>query len=298
MGSVDAGKKNWTILELITWGTGYLTEKHLDDARLNIELLLSHVLSLQRIQLYTKFDQPLTEEELAQFKSLLKRRLAHEPLQYIIGETSFLGLRIGVDRNVLIPRPETELLVDQALKLIRQRWTDQTQLNILDLGTGSGCIAVALAVKLPNATITAIDTSDGALSLAASNAEFHRVAERVNFMNADIARLPKELFPFPFHCILSNPPYISKDEIALVAPEVKEHEPLSALTDNGNGLKFYPEIAHFALHALTADGIVGVEHAFDQSAQVSKIFTSAGFSDEIIVKDYQGINRHLFYGSH
>jgi release factor glutamine methyltransferase len=298
LGAVQPGTKIWTILELITWGTGYLTEKNIDDARLNIELLLSHVLKLQRIQLYTKFDQPLTEQELAQFKSLLKRRLTNEPLQYILGETEFMGLRFSVDRSVLIPRPETELLVDQALLLIKQRFASEEKINILDLGTGSGCIAVSLAVKLPHASVTAVEISEGALVTAAKNAERNGVTDRITFLNGDIVGMARKTFSKSFHCIVSNPPYISQTEIALVAPEVKDYEPLNALTDNENGLKFYPEIAQIAKEALTADGFVGVEHAFDQSARVRAIFSEAGFSDEVIVKDYQGIDRHVFFCRH
>jgi len=298
LGAADSGKKIWTILELITWGTGYLAEKNIDDARLNIELLLSHILHLQRIQLYTKFDQPLSEQELALFKSLLKRRLVNEPLQYILGETEFMGLKFSVDRSVLIPRPETELLVDQALTLIKQRFFDSKELSILDLGTGSGCIAVSLAVKLPHTFVTGIDISEEALVVAARNAERNNVSDRTKFLKADMMGLKAETFPQRFQCIISNPPYISIAELTQVAPEVKEYEPVTALTDNANGLKFYPEIAHFAQAALTDDGIVGMEHAYNQSESVLEIFKSADFSDEVIVKDYRGINRHLFFCKH
>jgi release factor glutamine methyltransferase len=298
LGATDPGKKIWTILELVTWGTGYLAEKKIDDARLNIELLLAHVLQLQRIQLYTKYDQPLKEQELAQFKSLLKRRLANEPLQYILGQTEFMGLRFSVDPGVLIPRPETELLVDHALSLIKQRFAAAEQLRILDLGTGSGCIAVSLAVKLPHSVVTAVDISEAACATASRNADKNGVLDRVTILKEDMMNLKQELFPQKFHCILSNPPYVSKKEMEFVAPEVRMFEPHEALTDNENGLKFYPEIAHFAKGALTENGFIGVEHAFDQSDSVRNIFTHEGFSGEQIVKDYQGINRHIFFSGH
>ncbi len=295
MATAEPAKKQWSILDLITWGTGYLTEKNIDDARLTIELLLSRVLQLQRIQLYTKFDQPLSEAELASFKALLKRRLANEPLQYILGDTEFMGLRFLVDTNVLIPRPETELLAERAIALLKSSFPPEQPLSILDLGTGSGCIAVTLAKKLPNAQVTGIDISEGALRVAAANAELNGVQDRVHFVPGDIMAVNPGQFAQPFHCIISNPPYISSAEFAQVAPEVKEFEPSIALTDNGNGLKFYPGIAHFAIAALADGGIVAVEHAFDQSAAVRSIFTDEGFSDPEVIKDYQGIERHVLY---
>jgi release factor glutamine methyltransferase len=175
LSSAAAPKKIWSILDLITWGTDYLKEKGIDDARLTIELLLSHVLTLQRIQLYTSFDRPLSDEELARFKELLKRRLSNEPLQYIIGRTQFMGLDILVDRRVLIPRPETELLVDECVKMMKRSFPPDTPLSIIDLGTGSGCIAVALAKMLPSAQITAFDLSADALAVAQQNAELNGV---------------------------------------------------------------------------------------------------------------------------
>jgi len=295
LSSSTAAKKTWTILELINWGTGYLAEKHIDDARLTIELLLSHVLHFERIQLYTKFDQPLTESELAHFKELLKRRLLHEPLQYILGGTEFMGLKFSVDRRVLIPRPETELLVEKAVDLLKQTAAVDSAYSILDIGTGSGCIAVSMATLLPAAMVEAMDNSVDALKLALSNAEQNGVSERIRFQELDIFSCNKKTFPNKFDCILSNPPYISKDEFSLVSNDVRDFEPNTALTDNANGLKYYPDIAHFAYETLTETGIIGVEHAYDQSEQVQEIFHSEGFTDPIIVKDYQGIPRHLFY---
>jgi len=295
LSSSAAAKKTWTILELITWGTGYLTEKHIDDARLTIELLLSHVLHFERIQLYTKFDQPLTETELAQFKELLKRRLTNEPLQYILGSAEFMGLKFSVDRRVLIPRPETELLVEKALELVRPKTVTDSKYFILDIGTGSGCIAVSMAKMIPAATVDAMDISTDALEVAQKNAELNGVTERIRFHHKDIFTSDGKTFPQKFHCILSNPPYISTKEFSQVSKDVSEYEPNAALTDNANGLKYYPEIAHFAKEALTDDGIVGVEHAYDQSEQVQEIFRDEGFTNAVIVKDYQGIKRHLFF---
>lgn len=294
MASIEPAKRIWTILELITWGTGYLTEKGFDESRLTIELLLAHVLNLRRIQLYTKFDQPLREEELAAFKALLKRRLTNEPLQYITGSAEFMGLPFIVDRSVLIPRPETELLVDHAVHSLKRTFGANEPLTILDLGTGSGCIAVAMASKLPAAQVTAVDISPDAIATATINAERNGVADRIAFLTADMMSLNAEAFPSKFHCILSNPPYISTKEFAEVSADVRDYEPNIALTDNGNGLKFYPLLAHLASQLLQPGGIVGVEHAFDQSAAVRSLFTAAGFGEGEVVRDLAGIERHLF----
>lgn len=295
MSSAAAPKKIWSILDLITWGTDYLKEKGIDDARLTIELLLSHVLTLQRIQLYTSFDRPLSDEELARFKELLKRRLSNEPLQYIIGRTQFMGLDILVDRRVLIPRPETELLVDECVKMMKRSFPPDTPLSIIDLGTGSGCIAVALAKMLPSAQITALDLSADAFAVAQQNAELNGVSDRIQFKQADIMRLEQEEISGPFHCIISNPPYISTKEFSDVSNDVKDFEPRAALTDNSDGLTFYPAIARFAERSLSSGGCVCVEHAYDQSEHVQTIFQKAGFVEPQIIKDYQGIKRHLLY---
>lgn len=295
MASSEPSNKIWTILDLITWGTNYLTEKNIDDARLNIELMLSHVLQLQRIQLYTKFDQPLTEGELSSLKAILKRRVLREPLQYILGWTEFMGLKFSVDRRVLIPRAETEILVEKAMSFILTMINNVPEVRICDLGTGSGCIAVSLAKKFPQAAITAIDIEVDALKLAAENAANHNVSRQIIFAQSDVTKESSVFSDQHFHCILANPPYISKNEILETEPEVKEYEPRHALTDESDGLTLYPAIARIAKTTLVPEGIVGVEHAYNQSESVQKIFHHAGFRTVDIVKDYQGIRRHAFF---
>lgn len=294
MSSTVSAKKIWTILELISWGTEYLTEKKIDDARLNIELLLAHVLHLKRIQLYTSFDKPLSEVELSSFKQLLQRRLANEPLQYVLGETEFMGLKFFVDKNVLIPRPETELLVEKAIATIKERFENTSSISVLDIGTGSGCIAISLAKMVPNANIIAIDVSQEALSVAQKNATLNNVSERIQFQQMNIFEITEKSFSEKFHCIISNPPYISKKEFGEVANDVRDFEPHSALTDEHDGLTFYPTIAKVANEFLIENGILCVEHAFDQSENVQKIFQESGFSITDVVKDYQKISRHVF----
>jgi release factor glutamine methyltransferase len=281
----------WTIINLITWGTSYLGERHVDDARLNIELLLAHVLRLKRIDLYTNFDKPLTDDELATFKALLKRRLAHEPLQYIIGETEFMGLKFSVDRRVLIPRPETESLVEQALAEIRERWPENDSIRVLDIGTGSGCIAVSIASLIPSVQATAIDTSAGALDVARINAERNVVSDRISFASVDI--LNNATFSSLFHCIVSNPPYISDQEYRLVSEEVRKFEPAVALTDGGDGLTFFRTLAERCGPLLEENGSILVEHAYNQSDAVRKIFHEHGWKNIAAIKDYAGHFRFI-----
>ncbi len=294
MSSPDSAKKIWSILDLLTWGTTYLTEKQFDDARLTIELMLAHVLKKKRIQLYTQFDQPLSDIELAHFKELLKRRLTHEPLQYILGYTEFMGFRFAVDRRVLIPRPETELLVEQAVTMLKETFPESETLSVLDIGTGSGCIGISIAALLTSASVTAIDISDDALLVAKDNAISNNVIGRLHIIKKDILQIDSADTAH-YHAILSNPPYISTKEFAQLSKEVKDFEPSDALADGGDGLKYFRSIAQFAKDSLIENGIVGVEHAFDQSEEVQRIFSDAGFSEPIVIKDYQGIQRHLFY---
>ena len=295
MSSTASPKKIWTILDLITWGTEYLTEKNISDARLTIELMLARVLRFTRIQLYTKFDQPLSETELSHFKEFLKRRIANEPIQYILGETEFMGLPFIVDKRVLIPRQETEHLVEKTVELIKRRFPGDSVIHILDIGTGSGCIAISLAKMITAAQIIAIDISTESLDLAKQNAEKNGIDERIRFHQTDIFLMVEQPMTRQFHCIISNPPYISINDYSEVSKEIKDFEPKSALTDNGNGLKFFPAIARIAKDSLIENGFVGVEHAYDQSEQVQKIFCEHGFVDPLVVKDYQGIKRDLFF---
>lgn len=176
----------WTILSLINWGAEYLREKGFEDSRLNIELLLCSVLGCKRIDLYTRFDKPLNQGELGKFKALLKRRLRHEPLQYILGETEFMSLRFFVDRNVLIPRPETEVLVEQIIKTCKADFQDFSRVSMIDIGTGSGNIAISVAKFVENVECVGIDVSDEVLAVATKNAEFHQVSGRVEFLRLDV----------------------------------------------------------------------------------------------------------------
>jgi release factor glutamine methyltransferase len=283
-------KKVWTILEMLQWGASYLSGKGFDESRLTIELLLSHVLHLKRIQLYTSFDKPLTEAELGSFKGLLQRRLQHEPLQYIVGTTEFMGIEFVVDRRVLIPRPETEVVVEQAIRYAQEQLSGQS-IRILDVGTGSGCIAISLAARFESASVVAIDKSSDAIDVARLNAEKNGMEKRVTFSVLDFLESSASDFSSKFNLIISNPPYVSKAEFNELQPEIREFEPSFAVTDDGDGLNFYRSISQKGKALLEPGGAVFVEHAFDQSESAQKIFADVGWGNIQSFDDYSGHHR-------
>ncbi|HEX9652355.1 MAG TPA: peptide chain release factor N(5)-glutamine methyltransferase [bacterium] len=287
--------KIWKVLELLNWGCQYLSEKGFENARLNTERLLGHSLNLNRVDLYLNFERPLTADELERFKGLLKRRLRREPLQYILGETEFFSLRFQVNSEVLIPRPETEVLVETILKFCGERFASERALAILDIGTGSGCIAVALAKHLPNARITAIDVSDAALTVASENARRNEVAGLIEFRKLDFfsINLLSELAD-EFNAIVSNPPYISDAEFSNLPQEVRDFEPRAALKDGVDGLNFYRQIAAIVPMILGHGGLVAVEVGLGQAQPVEKIFSTLGFAHIQAIADLNGIDRVVY----
>ena len=211
-----------TVLEIIKRTTDFLAGKGIESARLNAELLVGHALGLKRMQLYLQFERPLAEAELEKIRPLVRRRGQHEPVQYILGETDFLELKLKVDRRALIPRPETELLVEQTIAACAA-----PPATILDLGTGSGAIALALAQAYPGAAVTAVDRSEEALALARENAASAVLSDRIRFLSSDwFAALPADA---RFDLIVANPPYLSEAETAATRLEVRGFEPVSAL---------------------------------------------------------------------
>lgn len=284
-------EKVWTILDLITWGKAYFEEKGVDSPRLTMEILIAHVLQKARIQLYTQFDRPLGENELTTLRAMIKRRAAREPLQYILGETDFFGMILSVNPAVLIPRPETELLVDYVLNRLKKDTSaaveNQLETTILDIGTGSGCIALALAKNISTpATFYGLDVSDDALTLARSNAERNQITN-VQFGKIDILEaLPKR----KFSVIVSNPPYISMTDMNELEPEVGSHEPHVALTDSADGMTFYRRFAEIFPIMLDEHGWFAVEMGFGQVGSVDTLFADAGF-ETMIINDFAGIPR-------
>lgn len=271
-----------TLLEILNLSVEHLQKIGVDEPRLSSELIITHVLKIKRLDIYLQFERVLTDEEISKIRSLLKRRSEHEPIQYILGETEFYGLKFSVDKSVLIPRSDTEILVQSAIEFIKDK-----PLSVLEIGTGSGCIAVSLAKKCRKINITACDISEQALKLAALNAKLNGVADRIKFINLDILKKdPDE----KFDVIISNPPYISKTVIGSLDKQVKDFEPLVALTDGGDGLSFYRRIVEIIPEILKQDGSVFLEIGYDQAETIKSIYEKS-LKDIKILRDYSGNNR-------
>ena len=283
----------WTILALIEWGTEYLKERGFEDARLNVELLLSHVLHYKRIDLYTNFDRPLNPAELAEFKSAFQRRLKHEPLQYIVGETEFMGIPLYVNPSVLIPRPETEELVEHALQWVRTRGSDRV--DVLDIGTGSGNIPIALERFAAVTHITSIDVSADSLDVAARNIARHNCT-RILLHQGDVfnGAVGEGLFDL----VIANPPYVSLADFAQLAPEIRDFEPRIATTDNGDGLRFIRHICMLATKRLGGGGALFVEIAHNQGADAKRIAVEAGLESVNVFRDLADNDRILHAQQH
>jgi release factor glutamine methyltransferase len=263
-----------------------LTASEIDNPMLNAELLLAHVLHRDRIHLHANPHQLLSMVEHERFLAYINRRAQHEPLQYILGETSFMGLRFNVDRRVLIPRPETEILVEHALKLAREF---KPPVHILDIGTGSGAIAVSMAVMCMDAQVEALDVSADALTVARGNADLHGVGRRVTTILGDI--LTSDVLSPDYHLILSNPPYISSAEFADLQPEVRDFEPRCATTDDADGLTFFRRIAAIGSKHLVPGGIILLEMSYNQAEAVTTMFADSGWVDIQVIPDYNNIPR-------
>jgi release factor glutamine methyltransferase len=272
------------VLEAIELSADYLKKKGIEEARLNAELMLADILGMKRLNLYLNFDRPLSENEKELYREYLTRRSKFEPLQYILGYTEFFGLKIFVNQNVLIPRPETELLVETIIK----HYKSDSAMSILDIGTGSGAISIALAKNL-NCNITAIDISTKALETARYNADFNNVLDKIQFKEVDILN---HTFDLPkYDIIVSNPPYVSKDEYLTLQNEIKNFEPLIAVTDNFDGLLFYKKISEFGKLHLNNNGKLFFELGKGQFDAVKSIMQEKGYSNIEIVKDYSNIER-------
>ncbi len=276
-----------TVLKAVELSAEYLKKKGIDEARPNAELLLANILNCKRLDLYLQFDRPLNEKEKQIYREHLSRRANGEPLQYITGEVEFYGLTLKVNPSVLIPRPETELLVEKIIKENKERET----LKILDVGTGSGNIAIALKANLPNAEIFSIDISEKAIETAKANAELNGLAEDVTFETADIFDESVVAELHGFDIIVSNPPYVSKEEMEDVQKEIKDYEPREAVTDSANGLKFFNRISSVAKMILNENGKIYFEVGKGESEKVSAILNEEGFKNIETQKDFSGIPR-------
>jgi release factor glutamine methyltransferase len=274
-----------TVLEAIQRSTDFLAKKGVDSARLQAELLLAHLLKQPRMRLYLNFERTLTPKEVDALRELIRRRGQREPLQHIIGSTSFCGLEIAVGRDVLIPRPETELLAERGWTFLNQLSTINHQPpSAMDFGTGSGCLAIALACKCPAAEVYAIDISSAALVLARQNAARHGLSERIRFLPGDgFAALPEGV---RFDLIISNPPYIPSGDIASLQPEVRDYDPHRALDGGADGLDYGRRLAAESAAFLKPDGLVMLEFGDGQAGHLREILQQQKWIVEAIEEDY------------
>lgn len=273
--------ERWTVLKILQWTTGYFADKGIDSARLEAELLLAATLGMDRVGLYVNFERPLDTGELAAFRQWVQRRAQREPVQYILGETEFWSLPFNVSPAVLVPRADTEILVEEALTRL------DGPARVLDVGTGSGVIAIALASEKPEALITALDCSEPALEIARGNAVRNGVSARVTCVEGDLAALPQG----PFEMVVSNPPYIPSRDLAQLMPEVRDHEPLLALDGGDDGLCSYRHLAVQAGQLLKPGGWLLVEVGIGQAGDVESLFRAAGLVDVAHRDDYAGVPR-------
>ncbi|HYW35596.1 MAG TPA: peptide chain release factor N(5)-glutamine methyltransferase [Balneolaceae bacterium] len=268
----------WTVLSMLEWATDYFKQKNITDPRHSIEWLLADVLGIKRLDLYLAYDRPLSPDELDQLRPLVKRRAKHEPLQYITGYDDFLNTRVDLTPDVLIPRIETEQLVE----IILDDHTDARGLSVLDVGTGSGCIPIALKKERPSWQISAMDISEDALEVAQKNAAQNEV--EVTFVQGDLTQPGVWPLSGPFDLIVSNPPYILPEEKTMLAAQVKEYEPSQALFCNSIA-EIYQPIIRGGLKYLQEEGDVYLEINESYPGEILSLFESQKWSCTLL-KDY------------
>ncbi len=271
----------WTVLELLKTTAEYLDGKGVDNGRLDAERLLAQVLELDRVGLYMQFDRPMQDEELTAYRALVKRRASREPLQYIQGETEFWSLPMLVTPAVLIPRSDTEILVEEALKRLPENP------RILDVGAGSGAIGIALAHEKSDAEVTALDLSAEALEVVARNADLNGVRDRLKTIQGDLAQLPEG----PWDMVVSNPPYIPLADYETLMPEVRDYEPALALKAGEDGLGCYRALADQVQRILAPGGWILLEVGIGQATDVADFLRKAGLTDVSVRADYGGVDR-------
>lgn len=285
---------NATLAQVLTWAEAELMALGLTTPQLDAEVLLAHSLGINRAGLYARFHTVLSLPQIATFQQILSRRLQHEPVQYITGIQEFWSLEFAVDSRVLIPRPETELLVETALRFLSQipnPHQSQPPTRILDIGTGSGCIAIALATELPAAEIWATDISANALAVATANAQQHSVHQRIHFLQGSLFT-PVTHQGHLFALIVSNPPYITRSDLLTLQPEVRDWEPRHALDGGEDGLDFYRQFLNEAPEYLATNGWLVLEIGDGQEAVLmSMLKEHTGFANGFCVPDYAGVGR-------
>lgn len=275
----------WTIGSLLRWTQQYFSTKGVESPRLDAEVLLSHILQKERIYLYVHFDEPLEGAELARFREMVKQRVKRVPVAYIIGEREFMGLPFKVSPAVLVPRPDTEILVEAVIKELGEK-TDPV---FADIGTGSGAIVLSILKNIENAQAAAVDISADALMVAKENAQRLELSERVDFFQGDLYEPVRGRI---FDAIVSNPPYIPDADIEGLEPEVREYEPYGALAGGVDGLDFYRKLVKEGAALLRPGGFIAFEVGIHQAQAVAALADEdIAFSKTQIVKDYAGIDR-------
>lgn len=284
---------DWTIRRLLEWTAGFFTRKEVDSPRLSAELLLSEVLGFPRIKLYTTLDLVPEETQLTRFRELVKRAGEHEPIAYLTGRAHFFNLQFEVTRDVLIPRPDTETIVEHVLQQVRFQPGLEAP-RVLDLCTGTGCIAAAIAHHLKSATILAIDKSPQAIEVARRNIDKLSLADRVVLAIGDLYEpLKTQITASPFHFIVANPPYIPSGNIAALDRNVRDYEPHTALDGGGDGLDIVRRILADARDRLLPGGRLYVEIQFDQGPAALQLATDAALDEPRIIRDQAGNDRVL-----
>ena len=286
--------QTWTVKRILEWTSGFLEKKAVDSPRLSAELLLAHVLKLPRIKLYTDYDRPLIDSELASFREFVRRAGEHQPIAYLTGTAHFFDLELDIKPGVLIPRPDTETLVETALSFCRHT-TGMESPRVLDLCTGSGCIAAAIAKHLPTAAVVAVDIDPVAVQLTQANLLKLKLSDRVTVLQGNLYEpLTALINCAPFHLILSNPPYIRTGDIAALDRSVRDFEPHQALDGGPDGLAFHRRILAGASQRLLPGGKVMLEIAFDQGkAALAMASEHRLLGSAKILKDAAGHDRVL-----
>ena len=275
----------WTIGKILKWTEEYFAKAGLDTPRLDAEVLLCYVLQKERIHLYVHFDQPLSKDELAQFKGYIKERVLHKPVAYIVGHKDFMGLEFKVTEDTLIPRPDTEILVEAVISRLK---TGGEPGVIADIGTGTGAICLSLLNYLTSLKAVTVDISEKALAVAKENAQRLGLSDRIEFFQGDLLEPIKGR---QFTAIISNPPYIPEGDIETLAADVKDYEPISALAAGPDGLDCYRRLVAAAGPLLVDGGFLAMEIGINQREDLEKLAKESDWGQVEVVKDLAGIDR-------
>ncbi|MFC1527380.1 peptide chain release factor N(5)-glutamine methyltransferase [Candidatus Neomarinimicrobiota bacterium] len=278
--------KIWRVIDLLNWGEQYFNDNGFDSPRKEINIILQDILECSRVDLYLRFEEPVAKMQLVKLRNWVQRRKNREPIQYITGKAGFHNLMLNVTPDVLIPRPESERLVEEVIEMVGKK----SNISIIDIGTGSGCLALALGKELPNANVTGIDKSTKAVETAKLNAATLQI-KNVSFLKIDLF---ENNINGKFDILISNPPYIPREEIESLMLDVKNFEPLSALTDSADGLTFYHKFSEISPTIINPNGWIFFEVGLgEHPKKAMKLFSNEKFKNVELIKDYNGDDRVL-----